>query len=132
MVQGRIRLIIAQIGLRIALLIAAFYIGAITSSYALSFMEDSLGYYRPSGFFGFTLEHLFAPWIFASIFWVSTLLGSLGKKVDYLTIGVITLLALLSFYGFSLEIYVGLLGIAALGNALGYALKLARQRWLRK
>ena len=98
----------------------------------LYFMENILGYQRSSGFFGFSIEHLVLSFIMALILWVSTFFGALGTKVDYWVIGGFLILAFIIFQGSSINMYLGLIGVALLGNFLGYLLKLARERWFDK
>src|SRR3989344_9101539 len=104
MVSGtRIGLIFWNIIVRVLLFGATLYVGAYTSTYVLKFMENSLEYQKPAGFFGFTLEHALISWTLASVFWIGIFFGSIGKKSDYIIIGTFTILGLISFYGLGLE-----------------------------
>jgi hypothetical protein len=95
------------------------------------FVMNTLHYQIPNGFFGFTATDWFLSWEIASTFLVGLILGSLGRKIDYIFI--ITFFILLSFDFLSsdnmtLLVYSGLVGAAALGNAIGFGIKLLRQR----
>ena len=57
----------------------------------------------------------------------------LSKKIDYAFIIIIFIFALWDYSyppAVSFLMYIGLIGVALLGNALGYLLKLARLRWV--
>ena len=130
MVQGtRIKQVITSIVVRIIAFGAALYASAYIPTNTLYFMENTLGYQRTSGFFGFTIEHLILALTINFIFWASIFFGALGKKIDYWIIGGFFCFSLLLFQGSGISMYLGLIGVAILGNFIGYTLKLARERW---
>ncbi len=66
------------------------------------------------------------------VFWGSVIFGALGKIVDYVLFTLIFCLALWLYISTnSTPMYVGLIGVAATGNIIGYVLKLKLgwQKW---
>ena len=137
MVSGiRVKQIGLDIILRSLFLLAALFAAAYAPSINSYFLEYSLDYQRSGGFFGFSIENVIIELIFSFILWASILFGAIGKKIDYLLIVSFIILAVIAFYNSSaslnIKMYLGLIGVALLGNAIGYMLKLARLRWLHK
>ena len=134
MVSGtRVMKIVGKIFLRLLLLAGVFIITFFTGDLFHSFNENIFHYLNPSGFFSMAS---WAEWsltlVLAAVFWSGILFGSLGKKIDYIFISLVMALALWEYSGtdnVTPQMYLGLIGVALLGNAIGYLLKLARVRW---
>jgi len=132
MVQGtRVIEIIKTVSVRLLLIIPVLFLGALTSSVGHEYLVF-MGYQAPSGFFGFALTEELLAWFLSSIFWSGLIYQTFGKKIDQIFI--ITIFVIVSWEYFSADnmtwqIYFGLIGVALLGNFLGYLLKLGRERW---
>jgi hypothetical protein len=119
---------------------AAILVGLVVVSFFVAspfwYINDSLfNYQRPSGFFGFSLTDAFLAWTLSLTFLNAIMFGAIGKKVDYVFIILVTILAFLEYWSadnVTPQMYLGLVGIALVGNAIGYALKLARLKWFTK
>lgn len=99
------------------------------------FNQNFFGYQKPPGFFGFTLADWELAQVLAMIFWSSLIYGTLGKKIDYIFIAIISLFSILDFFytdNVTPIMYLGLIGVAVLGNTLGYMLKVGRRNWFGK
>ena len=120
---------------RILLILPILVVSFLSAAPFEYFNDTILGYQTPPGFFGFTIIDGILAWTLSFIFWSGILFGILGKKIDYVPIVLIIALALWMYSGtdnVTPQMYLGLLGVALLGNAIGYILKLARLRWLSK
>ena len=119
--------------IRIFLFVGIFIIGFVSQYFFNSFIINTLGYYEPTGFFGFTL-HISEPgWMFSSVFWGAIMYGIIGKRIDYIFITVVFLLTLLDFYqseNITPLMYLGLIGVLVVGNIIGYTLKQLRITFL--
>jgi len=94
----------------------------------ITLLEDNLGYKEMcDGLFcleGF--ETGFLALMLSYSLWLGIVFGALGKKVDYILIGIVFLLTFFLFTqegGKTWEMFVGLVAITALGNAIGFGLK---------
>ena len=118
--------------LRIFLLFVVIALGAFTALPTHTFVIDSLRFENPSDFFGSSWADWSLAWILASLFWGGIVFGVSGKKIDYFFT---LLLSVIGFLGFVYTknvmplMYLGLVGVAVLGNVLGYMLKVGRQNW---
>lgn len=120
--------------LRFSLLIGVFVLSFFTGNFFHDFNENVFHYVNPSGFFAMAS---WAEWSLAFdlalVFWSGLIFSYLGKKSDYILIVCIILYAI---WGYSHtdnvtpNMYLGLIGVTLLSNAIGYALKLARLKWL--
>ena len=66
--------------------------------------------------------------------WFGIIFGTLGKKSDYLLISITFIFTFFLFTqesGKTLEMFFGLIAITAIGNAIGFGLKLLRQRFFK-
>jgi len=133
MVQKRSTSIVFGVLLRVVLLavvsVAAFY----TSPNVLDMLNNYFGYRTPGGFF--TLADIFVSLDLALVFWSGIFFGVLGRKIDYILIGLFVILAVWEFSSIetaTTNMYLGLVGIVVISNATGFALKLLRQRFLPK
>jgi len=123
--------ILYRIFLFIAVIVIAFY----TSPFFLDILEKYLGYITPSGFLGFTLADWGVSIELATVFWAGTIFGTLGRKWDYLLIAFFFVFALVDYIGSesaTVPMYIGLIATLLIGNAIGFVLKLARQKFLPK
>ena len=122
--------------LRVALLCVTVFVAAYTSPTALEILKNYLGYQAPSGFFwGTSLSDDFVSIVFTLSFWSGIIFGTLGKWWDYLLISLFVALAVWEFTGLATITVPMLIGLAIsiiLGNAIGFALKLLRQKFLPK
>ncbi len=99
-----------------------------------SFVVNTLGYEKPSGFFGFTFADWDVAWFIASTLLAGIIFGTIGKKVDYIFIVIFFILCSLDFFytdNMTLLVYAGLVGTTVVGNAIGFILKLARQKFFK-
>jgi hypothetical protein len=95
---------------------------------------DVLNYEVPPGFFGFTLADWDIAWNLSSSLILGIIFGTLGKRIDYIFIIGMFLLFLLDFFfteNITLIMYLNLVGFTVGGNAIGFILKLLRQRFFR-
>ena len=125
------------IGLRLILLVLVFVLGIFSEIPVTTFLTQTLQYHEPVGFFDSLngLETGFLSVFLSWIFWMGILFGGIGKKGDYIFIGISVILLALLFSqeaGSTPQMYLGLIGVAVLGNALGYCLKVGRQNWFGK
>jgi len=99
------------------------------------FVVNTLGYQKPSGFFGFTLADWNVSWFVSATLWIGIIFGTFGKKIDYIFISIMFTVFSLSFLStenMTLLVYSGLIGSTIIGNILGFILKLLRQRFFPK
>lgn len=134
MVSGkRIGIILLTVTTRIFLFVAVLVMSLYLSPPFEDLNRIVFDYRKPSGFFGFTLSEAFLALTLSLTLWSGIIFGAIGRKIDYVFIGLVFVLA---FWEYSSaenvtpQMYLGLIGVAVLGNFLGYLLKLARQRWL--
>jgi hypothetical protein len=120
--------------LRICLFTAVLVIGFYEVTWFESFLRDTLHFKETCS--GFCALQGIGTGVLALIlsysFWIGVVFGTLGKKTDYILIGILAILALLSFYNLSLQIYMGLIEVILAGNAIGFGLKLLRMRVFKK
>ncbi len=118
---------------RILLLLLALTVSFFAAVPFEYFNDTILGFQKPVGFFGFTIADGILAWTLSFMFWSGVVFGTFGKRIDYTFIA---LVALFAFWIYSSTenvtsaMYLGLFGVALLGNAIGYMLKLARLRWV--
>jgi hypothetical protein len=133
--KSRTGSIIWKVSLRLLALFISFFIAIWGSSTAIVILKNYLGYVTPEGFFGFTLTDDFVSLDLMLVFLSGIFLGTLGKKADYFIFIVIFLQALWEYNGTSTitdAMFFGLFGAALIGNAIGFGLKLLRQKFLPK
>jgi hypothetical protein len=133
--KQRIALIVWFIFLRIVFLSLLLYIGAIISNIALDILKDYLGYHAPEGIFDINFSDLFISFDLALVFLSGIFFGALGRKSDYIFIFLIFAQAIWEYLGtptFTFYMGVGLLVALISGNAIGFSLKLFRQKFLPK
>jgi len=73
-------------------------------------------------------------WFISSTLWAGIIFGTIGKKMDCIfIIGFFVLCSLDFLYTQNMTwlVYSGLVGAAVVGNAIGFILKLARQRFFK-
>ena len=133
MVSGtRAKLILGL--LRVTFCFGVIAIGAYTSGPFYQLNNDVFGYQNPPGFFSIpSLADWILAWVLAMIFWSGIFFGTIGKKIDYILISLFLIFGLWNYLytdNVTSQMYLGFIGIALLGNALGYLLKLARLRWV--
>lgn len=119
--------------IRIFVLTVIFILAFITTTPFHDFIINTLEYNRPSGFFGFTFADWELAWLLSLVFWSGIILGTIGKKTDYILITIIFLIALWDYSyppAVSILMHAGLFGVLFLGNTIGYFLKLARLKWI--
>lgn len=132
--RSRDTIITRAVLLRVLLFVSILVIGFYEGRLFLSFLTDKLNYKEVCSGFCF-LEGFGAGLLALTLsysFWFGVIFGAVGKKADYIVIGVFFILALVMFYGLSFQIYLGLIGVALLGNAIGYILKIGRENWFGK
>lgn len=98
-------------------------------------IEQIFGYQNPPGFFIPSLADWGLAFAIAILFWGSILFGGIGRKTDYFIAAVFFIFSLWTFVytdNVTPLMYIGLVGMALLANAIGYALKLFRLKWLKK
>ncbi len=133
--KSRTTLIVGGILLRIILLCIVSVLAYYSIPFFLNILEKYLGYTTPSGFFGFTLSDGFVSLDLGLLFWGSLIFGALGKKTDYLLTILLLASALWEYIGLETitkNMYLGLVATLLIGSAIGFALKLARQKFLPK
>lgn len=97
------------------------------------FLKTTLDYKGSGGFFGFDISSAILAVIMSWLFLGSILLSYLGRKADYVLSGILFLFSLFLFSRsgeISQQIYMSLIPLSLLGNAIGYGLKLLRQKVL--
>ena len=121
--------------LRILFLVLALGIGVFFFPFTIhDFVVNTLGYQKPSGFFGYSFADWEIAWLLCSVLWAGIIFGTLGKKVDYIFFSVIFFFTLWDYSyppAVPFKVYLGLMGGAAIGNVIGFGLKLARQRFFK-
>jgi hypothetical protein len=136
MVQNsRAWLIVWKIFLRIVVLILVAFIANFESPLALEILKNNLGYITPEGFFGFNLTDDFVSFELALVFVSGVFLGLLGKVADYILIIFFILFAAYDYFSVTSLTNLmtfGFVGAVLLGNAIGFGLKLLRQKFLPK
>jgi hypothetical protein len=135
MVQGTQAIkVIKDILFRFALLIVVLVATYFSTDIFHNLNDSTFHYINPPGFFAMaSLAEWFLALDLALIFWSGVIFGALGKKSDYIFIVLIILYAFWGYSGTSnvtSQMYLGLIGVAVLGNFLGYILKIGRQNWL--
>ena len=116
---------------RLFLLFAIFAFALFLQDPFYYFLIHTLHYKEPSFFF-INLYFLGLGWTLSWTFWSGVVFGAFGKKIDYVFILIVFLLSILDFVyteNITPSIYLGLVGVAVLGNVLGYMLKVGRQNW---
>jgi hypothetical protein len=102
---------------------------------SLEILKDYLGYITPDTIFDINLADPLIAFLLVLPFWCGAMFGILGRKFDY---AIIILCIAFSFFGYygtetvTTKMYLGLVIAAILGSAIGFALKLLRQRFLPK
>lgn len=130
--KQRISLIVWYIFLRIFLFVGVVLISVYTSEYSLGLL-DKLGYQTPNVIWGGNLVDASIELGFVMAFWSGIILGILGRKIDYILIILFLLFGFWDFYTtetVTTNMYIGLISAAILGNAIGFGLKLLRQKFL--
>jgi hypothetical protein len=134
MVQNsRASVIVWNILLRLLLFIVVIIVGFFPPLQLYLFINEGLGYVSPGGFFGFDFSDWEVTWIIAWTFWSGLIFGMLGKKIDYF---IILFFVLFALYDFSTptpvnpNLYILLVSTIVSSNVIGFALKLARQKFL--
>jgi hypothetical protein len=92
---------------------------------------ETLKYQTPSGFFGFTLTESILSLFMVSMLWISIILGTIGKKIDYVFILSLFILSSLEYFSaenMTMLVYLGLVVATILGNVIGFGLKILRKR----
>jgi hypothetical protein len=98
-----------------------------------SFLIKTLHYQEPSSFFGFNLYVFGIGWVLSWMFWSGIVYGSMGKKIDMIFLALIFIFSVWNVYAtenVTPIIYLGLIGVALVGSAIGFGIKLIRQRFL--
>lgn len=116
---------------RLLLLVIVVILSAYTSETAHQLITETFGYQNPSGFFVPSWADSILAWTLTMLFLGAIFFGALGRRIDYIFIGIIILFTIWSFVGtdnVTNQMYLGLIGVAVVGNAIGYALKLARHK----
>ena len=134
MVQGtRVGLIIWAIVWRFLVFVSIVIISLFLQDPFYSFLINTLHYQEPAGFFGFSPYFFGLGWVLSWMFWSTIVYGTIGSKFDYLFVLFVFAFSLLNFFfteNVNTTTYLGLVGVALLGNALGYMLKVGKERWL--
>lgn len=120
---------------RILFFLSVIVMGAFSSGFFYSLNEKIFEYQNPAGFFIPSLADWGLAFALAVVFWSGTLFGLIGKKIDRILILFFILFGLWTYVytdNITPQMYLGLVGVALLGNTIGYGLKLARLRWLKK
>ncbi len=122
------RMVLLRVFLFVVILVVGFYGVASFESFvrdSLHFKETCSGLFCLNG-----IETGLMALILSYSFWIGVIFGTLGKKADYIIIGILTILALVSFYGLDLQMYLGLIEVIFAGNLIGFILKILRQKFL--
>lgn len=121
--------------LRVFVLVVLFIINFWIGEPFYQLVVDRLDYHEPGtlfiSFYGFS--GVILGWLMSYTFWCGVVLGTLGKKIDYVLSTAVFLFAFwvyLTTTNVTPEIYLSLLGVAIVGNLIGYALKVARMHFL--
>jgi hypothetical protein len=122
-----------QLLFRLFLLFAILILSALTSTIAHDVILNIFGYQIPSDF---SDTGSWADWSLAfvttSLFWSGIIFGTFGEKIDYVFVALTILFAAWEYiYSSNItpQMYLGLIGVAVIGNLIGFCLKLARQKW---
>lgn len=129
--RSRIIKIILEVGVRVVLLVAVFFIGLFSSTPAYNFIE-STGYQPSDGFFGSSWGNWELAWVLASVFWGGIIFGFLGKNIDYIFFALLFVFAVWEYLyppTMPSQVYVGLVATAIISFLIGFGLKLVRQRF---
>jgi hypothetical protein len=130
-----VAVIVWKISLRFIFLIAVFTFAFYCSDVSFEILKKYLGYITPPGFFGFTLADFFVSLELGSVFISGIMFGALGQIIDYPVTLLFLIWGLWDYHGIptvTTNMYLGLLGAIIIGNLIGFALKLFRQRFLPK
>ena len=96
---------------------------------------ETLKYQLPSGFFGFTFADWSISWFISTSFLAGAIFGTLGKRIDYIFVITLFVLASLDFFyteNMTPLVYSGLVGATLIGNVIGFILKLLRAKYFAK
>lgn len=99
-----------------------------------SFLINTLHYQEPPGFFGFNPYFLGPGWVLSWTFWSGITYQIIGRKIDIYFIVGIFIFSIWNLYitqNVTSNIHIALIGVALLGNIIGFGLKLLRQRFFR-
>ena len=135
MVQNSLSKNIISIIFRISLFVGILFFAMFVLYPIHDFILGTLNYKNPSDFFGTSWAEWSLAWVLTCVLWGGIIFGTLGKKIDYIFFALILSLALWEFVftdNVTLQMYLGLVGIAVLGNILGYMLKVGRQNYFGK
>jgi hypothetical protein len=121
------RIVLVRVVLFVMVLVVGFYLGTPFES----FLTNTLGYKEScTGFFCLNgIETGILALTLSYSLWMGIIFGAAGKKADYILIGIYFFLVALLFSqesGVTWQMYLGLLGVTAVGNLFGYAIKMAR------
>lgn len=121
--------------LRVFLFVVILVVGFYGSLPFYDFLTNDLGYKETCS--GFCAFEGFGIGILALIlsysFWVGIVFGALGKKADYIFIGSVFLLILYLFAQETekkWELLISFIILAVISNAIGFVLKILRQKFL--
>lgn len=132
MVSGKqIGAIIRGILLRVLLLVPIAIVSFFLQEPFYTFLIETLQYQEPPAFFGYNLYFFGLGWVLSWTFWSGIMYGTMSKKLDYFFIALIFCFSVWNLYiseNVTPLVYGGLIGVAAVGLAIGYGLKLLRQR----
>lgn len=120
---------------RIVLFFVIVITSALISDPVHNFILNVLQYKTPSGFFGFTLADWDLALFITSTFFIGVIFGGLGRKIDYIFIALLIILDIWEWTGtenITLNLWVTLIVTIIVSNAIGFGLKLLRQRFLPK
>jgi hypothetical protein len=119
--------------LRIVLFIIIILGSAFICEPFYNFLTETLAYTRPSGFFGFTFADWELAWFLTFTLLGGIIFGALGKKIDYFFIAILIALDIWEWTGtenITPSIWMLLIAVIVGSNAIGFALKLLRQKFL--
>jgi hypothetical protein len=131
MVQRSTVKILGTIVGRMSLLIIVLTIGYFTAQPFQQLNEELFNFINPPTFFMASWADGVLAWCLSSVLWGAIIFGTLGRKIDYIFLGVVFLFALWNYVytqNVTPQMYLGLIGVAAIGIFLGFCLKLLRQR----
>lgn len=121
--------------LRIVLICLTVYVAAYTLPIALEILRSDLGYQNPNTFWGGNITDDFESLALTLPFWSGIIFGALGRKVDYIIIGLFLALGIWEYTGTettTAQMYLGLAAATVIGNLVGFTFKLLRQKFLPK
>ena len=121
--------------LRTSFILATIVLAAYTTSPFFELNQNVFHYQNPSGFFIASWAEGVLAWVLALIFWSGILFGALGRRIDYILVALFIIFGLWNYFytdNVTPQMYLGLFGVALLGNAIGYMLKLARLKWFER